>query len=241
VTAIDLPSATTNAAPTTGQPLVALTDVVRQYGSGTTAIRAINRVSLAISPGERIAVGGPSGAGKSTLLALLGLIDRADAGDVAMAGRPVNDLSEDARADLRREHVGFVFQLFHLIPALSALDNVAVPLLPYAPRRPILERAEGLLVELGVGDRLRNRPGELSGGEQQRVGIARALIAQPDLVIADEPTGNLDSQTAGRVIDLLLELQGQYGFALVVATHDAALAARLDRRLSLLDGRVVCD
>ena len=163
-------------------------------------------------PGERLALVGPSGAGKSTMLALLGLIDRADEGVVSIAGRPANDLPEDARADLRREHIGFVFQLFHLIPALSALENVAVPLLPYAPRRSTVERAERLLVDLGLGDRLRNRPGELSGGEQQRVGIARALIAQPNIVLADEPTGNLDSRTASKVIDLLIALQGQHGF-----------------------------
>lgn len=219
------------------QPLVQLSDVVRQYGSGGTAIRAINRVSLAVMAGERIAVVGPSGAGKSTLLALLGLIDRADEGEVTLAGQPANDLSEDARADLRRMYVGFVFQLFHLIPALSAVENVAVPLLPYAPRRPIMKRAERLLIDLGLGNRLQNRPGELSGGEQQRVGIARALVGAPSLVLADEPTGNLDSRTANQVVALLLELQRQHGFALVVATHDASLAGRLDRRVSLLDGQ----
>lgn len=223
----------------TRQPLVELAGVVRQYGSGTTAVRAIDGLSLAVRPGERLAVVGPSGAGKSTMLALLGLIDRADVGEVIFNGEPANDLAEDARADLRREHVGFVFQLFHLIPALSALDNVAVPLLPYEQRRPVLDRAEGLLVDLGLGERLRNRPGELSGGEQQRVAIARALIGQPDLVLADEPTGNLDSRTAGQVIDLLLGLQKRDRFALVVATHDADLANRLDRCISLLDGRVV--
>lgn len=222
---------------TIARPLVQLDDVVRQYGSGATAVRAIDGVSLAVMPGDGLAIVGPSGAGKSTVLALLGLIDRADEGEVKWAGRPANDLSEDARADLRRMHIGFVFQLFHLIPALSALENVAVPLLPYAPRRPIIERAERLLVDLGLGERLRNRPTELSGGEQQRVGIARALIAQPDLVLADEPTGNLDSRTAGQVVDLLFALQKEHGFALVVATHDAGLADRFDIRLSLFDGK----
>jgi predicted ABC-type transport system involved in lysophospholipase L1 biosynthesis ATPase subunit len=220
-------------------PIVELTDVVRQFGSGATAVRAIDGVSLAVAPGERIAVTGPSGAGKSTLLSLLGLIDRPDAGEVSLDGQLTNGLGEDARADLRREHIGFVFQLFHLIPALSAVENVAVPLLPYASRREILERAERLLADLGLGERLRNRPGELSGGEQQRVGIARALIGQPDLVFADEPTGNLDSRTAQQVIDLLLSLQERHKFALVVATHDASLATRLGRRVSLLDGRLL--
>jgi predicted ABC-type transport system involved in lysophospholipase L1 biosynthesis ATPase subunit len=220
-------------------PVAQLIDVVRQYGSGPTAVRAIDGASLLIMPGQRVALVGPSGAGKSTLLSLLGLIDRADEGEVSLAGQSANDLPEDARADLRRGHIGFVFQLFHLIPALSALENVAVPLLPYAPRRPIMARAERLLVDLGLGDRLRNRPGELSGGEQQRVGIARALIAEPDLVLADEPTGNLDSRTAAQVVDLLLGLQEQRGFALVVATHDAGLAARLVRSVELLDGRML--
>ena len=223
------------------EPLVQLFDVVRQYGSGATALRAIDHVTLTVMPGERLALVGPSGAGKSTMLGLLGLIDRADEGQISLAGQPTNDLREDARADLRREHIGFVFQLFHLIPALSALENVAVPLLPYAPRRPIMERAKRLLSDLGLGDRMGNRPGELSGGEQQRVGIARALIGKPDLVLADEPTGNLDSRTAGRVVDLLLDLQREHGFALVVATHDEHLAGRLDRRISLLDGRLVGD
>jgi predicted ABC-type transport system involved in lysophospholipase L1 biosynthesis ATPase subunit len=218
--------------------LVELSSVVRQYGSGPTSVRAIDSVSLTVMAGERLALVGPSGAGKSTLLSLLGLIDRADEGDVKFGGQQVNNLTEDARADLRRDHVGFIFQLFHLIAALSALDNVAVPLLPYAPHRPTLERARQLLADLGLGDRLQNRPGELSGGEQQRVGIARALIARPGLVLADEPTGNLDSRTANQVMELLFGLQERHGFALVVATHDATLARRLGRQLALLDGRV---
>ena len=218
------------------QPLVELSSVVRQYGSGLTAIRAIDQVSIKIKAGERVALIGPSGAGKSTLLGLLGLIDRADEGDVRFAGASANGLSEDARADLRRRYVGFVFQLFHLIPALSAVENVAVPLLPYADRRPTMERAQRLLVDLGLGDRLNNRPGELSGGEQQRVGIARALVASPSLILADEPTGNLDSRTSNLVVELLLQLQTRHGFALVVATHDVKLADRLDRVVTLIDG-----
>jgi putative ABC transport system ATP-binding protein len=223
---------------TANPPTVELIETVRVFGSGDTAVRAIDGVSLAVAPGERVAITGPSGAGKSTLLSLLGLIDRPDAGEVCLDGQRTNDLGEDSRADLRRAHIGFVFQLFHLIPALSAVENVAVPLLPYAPRAEILERAEALLADLGLGDRLRNRPGELSGGEQQRVGIARALIGQPTLVLADEPTGNLDSRTARQVIDLLLGLQKRHTFALVMATHDAGLADRLGRQVQLLDGRL---
>ena len=223
----------------TEQPLVTMRDAVREFGAGPTAVRAIDRASLEIWPGERLAVMGPSGSGKSTMLALLGLIDRPDDGEVSFRGQLANELAEDARADLRREHIGFVFQLFHLIPALSAIENVAVPLLPYGPRQPLLKRAEQLLVNLGLGDRLSNRPGELSGGEQQRVGIARALIAQPSLLLADEPTGNLDSKTATQVVDLLLALHEEHNFALVVATHDAALAARLGEAIVLRDGRIV--
>ena len=222
------------------QPLAQLTEVVRQFGTGATAIRAIDGVSLAVGPGERIAVVGPSGAGKSTLLSLLGLIDRVDEGEVRLRGEAANDLSEDARADLRREHIGFVFQLFHLIPALSALENVAVPLLPYASRRPILERAEGLLLDLGLGDRLRNRPGELSGGEQQRVGIARALIGQPDLVLADEPTGNLDSKTGIEIMALFARLH-QGGNTIIVVTHEAEIAAYAHRVIAIRDGQVERD
>lgn len=222
-------------------PVVALTDVTRELGSDATAVRAVDGVSLSILPGARLAITGPSGAGKSTLLALLGLIDRSDQGEVVFLGKSANGLSENDRADLRRAHVGFVFQAFHLIPALSAVDNVAVPLLPYAPRQELLERAKRLLVDLGLGGRLRNRPGELSGGEQQRVGIARALIGGPDLVIADEPTGNLDSRTAREVVDTLLAMQEARGFALVVATHDVALSERLGARLSLQDGRPLPD
>jgi putative ABC transport system ATP-binding protein len=166
-------------------------------------------------------------------------MDRPDEGEVCIAGTETSKLSEDDRANLRRTHIGFVFQLFHLIPALTALENVVIPLLPYVPKSQLMDRARALLADLGLGDRLGNRPGELSGGEQQRVGIARALIGRPDLVLADEPTGNLDSRTATQVMELLLRLQDRDGFGLVIATHDHALAASLDRRVSLLDGRLV--
>jgi predicted ABC-type transport system involved in lysophospholipase L1 biosynthesis ATPase subunit len=226
---------------TDAPPIAELTDVVRRYGSGPTAIHAIDGVNLTVERGERMAVVGPSGSGKSTLLSLLGLIDRADAGEVRLDNQMTQELREDARADLRRHHIGFVFQLFYLIPALTALENVTVPMLPYAAQGPIRERARRLLDDLGLGERLGNRPGELSGGEQQRVGIARALIGKPDLVLADEPTGNLDSRTADQVVEVLLGLQTKYEFALVVATHDARLATRLVRQVSLLDGRINAD
>lgn len=220
-------------------PVAELRHVVLRYGSGETEIRAVDDVTGAVQPRECLALLGPSGAGKSTLLSLLGLLDRPDVGEVWLSGVRADDQPEEARADLRRMHIGFVFQLFHLIPALSAVHNVAVPLLPYVPRDPLLKRAQELLTDLGLGARLNHLPGQLSGGEQQRVAIARALIADPDLVLADEPTGNLDSRTARQVMDLLLSLQETHGFALVVATHDEAVARQLDRRWSLLDGALM--
>lgn len=219
-------------------PIVELTGASRQYGSGPTAVLALDSVDLVIGKGERVAVLGPSGAGKTTLLALLGLLDRPTDGTTRLDGADVDALSDDARADLRRERIGLVFQLFHLVPPLSALENVMLPLVPYRQRLPLERHARELLDNLGLGDRLHHRPGELSGGEQQRVAIARSLIAEPDLVLADEPTGNLDSQTSRQVVDLLETLQGQHGFALVVATHDPTVADRFTRHVNMRDGRI---
>lgn len=194
-----------------------------------------------VGKGEQVAVLGPSGAGKTTLLALLGLLDRPTDGTVRLDRADVDALGDDARADLRREKIGLVFQLFHLVPALSALENVMLPLVPYRPRLPLERDARDLLDNLGLGDRLNHRPGELSGGEQQRVAIARSLIAKPDLVLADEPTGNLDSQTSRQVVALLETLQAEHGFALVVATHDSTVADRFTRHVNMRDGRVEGD
>ncbi len=219
--------------------VVELLGVTRRYGSGATAVPAVVDASVSIWERDQVAVVGPSGSGKTTLLALMGLIERPDGGLISFLESPTDNKSEDQRADLRRAHVGLVFQLFHLIPALTALDNVLIPLLPYRPRHEIEPRARDLLLRIGLGDRLHHRPAQLSGGEQQRVAIARALINQPRLVLADEPTGNLDSKTGSRVIELLLGLQTEAGFALVVATHDDRFAARLGRVVRLSDGRVV--
>jgi predicted ABC-type transport system involved in lysophospholipase L1 biosynthesis ATPase subunit len=218
--------------------MLQLTDATRMYGSGATAVVALDHVDLAVAHGEQIAVLGPSGAGKTTLLALMGLLDRPTEGSVLLDGSDVGGLSDDARADVRRERIGLVFQLFHLVPALSALENVMLPLVPYRSRRDLDAHARELLGQLGLGDRLRHRPGELSGGEQQRVAIGRALIADPQLVLADEPTGNLDSQTSRQVVDLLATLQAEHGFALVVATHDPTIADRFSRHVLVRDGRL---
>lgn len=196
---------------------------------------------MSVRTGERIALVGRSGSGKTTLLSLLGLLDGPDSGSVTFAGRDVVRMTEDERANFRRTHVGLIFQLFHLIPALSALENVCAPLFPYRRRGAVEPLARELLDRLGLSRRMGHRPAQLSGGEQQRVAIARALINGPRLVLADEPTGNLDSQSAETVIELLLELQSQHEFALVIATHDELLATQMTRTVRLLDGRIAAD
>lgn len=212
--------------------------VSRRYGSGETAVDALRQVDLSVRAGERIAVVGPSGSGKSTLLGILGLIDHPDEGWILIDGQEVAGLGEDQQADLRRSHIGLVFQTFLLIPALTAIDNVLAPLIPYGLDRRTVARAQELLEIVGLGDRMTHRPGQLSGGEQQRVAIARALINAPHLVLADELTGNLDSGTADKVMDALDVLQDRFGFGLVVATHDDRVAARMQRIVRLHDGAV---
>jgi putative ABC transport system ATP-binding protein len=218
--------------------LVTLDGVTRRYGTGQTAVTAVDDLSLEVGRGDRIAVVGASGSGKSTLLSLLGLIERPDVGRVMFEAIDTAELSDDERANIRRTRIGLVFQLFHLVPALTALDNVLLPLIPYQPHTTIEPRATELLGAVGLADRLRHRPAELSGGEQQRVAIARALIAEPDLVLADEPTGNLDSATSADVVQLLITMQERHGYALVIATHDTAIAGSLEKRWRLEDGRV---
>ncbi len=218
--------------------LLVLEGVTRRFGSGQTAVEAVSEVSVAILANEQVALVGRSGSGKTTLLSLMGMIDRPTLGDVRFRGRSIGNLGEDERADLRRANVGLIFQLFHLIPALPALDNVLVPLLPYARRALIEPRARDLLTRIGLGDRMDHRPSQLSGGEQQRVAIARALINEPGLVLADEPTGNLDTRTSQQVMALLADLQSERQFSLVIATHDKEIAARMSRTLAISDGRI---
>jgi len=205
-------------------------------------VTALAGVDLEVGAGEVVFVAGPSGSGKSTLLHLLGALDRADRGAVEIEGRDVAQLGERERTLLRRGRIGFVFQAFHLVPVLSALENVEYPLwIAGVDRRVRRHRASELLAAVGLGDRLTHRPDELSGGERQRVAVARALVHRPAAVLADEPTGNLDSVTAAEVVDLLLALHREHGAALVVATHDAELLARAPRRVTLRDGRIVDD
>jgi putative ABC transport system ATP-binding protein len=195
-------------------------------------------VSLSIRRGEAVAIVGPSGSGKSTLLGLLAGLDTPSEGRVRLDGVDLNSLDEDARAQLRAEKLGFVFQSFHLLPTLTALENVMLPL-ELGGRGDARSEAERVLQRVGLGQRLRHYPAQLSGGEQQRVAIARAFTAGPALLLADEPTGNLDTHTGSRIIQLLFDLNREQGTTLVLVTHDTELAARCDRTLQLREGRLV--
>jgi putative ABC transport system ATP-binding protein len=212
----------------------------RFRGVGQDVIIGVDDVTVRLDGGATLAVTGPSGSGKSTLLHLLGAIDRPDFGKIVVDGADVTAMSRSQQADYRRR-VGFVFQRFHLIPALSALDNVMAPVLPYRTAFDKRDRARALLEAVGLGGREHSLPSRLSGGQQQRVAIARALINRPALLLADEPTGNLDSHTGGEIVDLLLDLRARYGMTVVVATHDPQIAARCDRYLRLSDGRITDD
>ncbi|MCY4400913.1 MAG: ABC transporter ATP-binding protein [Gemmatimonadetes bacterium] len=212
--------------------------VTRDYRQGRTLIRALRGVSLAVRKGDFLAVTGPSGSGKSTLLHLLGGVDVPTAGEVHFLGRSLASLSVEERAALRLREVGLVFQRFHLLPMLSAIENVELPLAgARVPRRERRERAAAVLERVGLADRLRHRPSELSGGQLQRVAIARALANDPVLVLADEPTGELDRATSRQILALFRELNAA-GTTLVVATHDLEFAAGAHRRIEVVDGRI---
>jgi putative ABC transport system ATP-binding protein len=215
------------------------------YPSGGRTLAVLREIDLAVAAGELVAIIGPSGSGKTTLLGLLAGLDRPSSGQVRLDGQDLALLTEDGRARLRAEKIGFVFQTFHLLPTLTALENVLVPLeLSGAARlngRSIRERAVGLLERVGLGERLDHYPTQLSGGEQQRVALARAFANEPRILFADEPTGNLDAETGRGVIDLLFELNRESGVTVVLVTHDPELAARADRVVRLAGGRIVED
>ena len=220
-------------------PALEAVDVTRTYELDGVSVEALRGVSVAVAPGDYIAVVGPSGSGKSTLMHLLGALDRPSSGTLRVGGRDVASLSQDELARARNETIGFVFQTFQLLARTSAVDNVAMPLVYRGVRRAERRRrAEAALVAVGMGHRLAHLPNQLSGGEQQRVAIARALVGDPQVILADEPTGNLDTRRGAEVIGLLEELNGQRGVALVVVTHDAQLAARAHRQLRMRDGLV---
>jgi ABC-type lipoprotein export system ATPase subunit len=222
------------------QDLIVTTEnLTKVYGDGAEA-RALDGVSLKVGDGEFLAITGPSGSGKTTLLNLIGTLDHPTSGRVVVDGADVNTLRGDALADFRRQKIGFIFQLFNLVPMLTALENVMLPLLPY--RRGLSfnlkERAQELLGVVGLGGRLHRLPGQLSGGEQQRVAIARALVNHPKVILADEPTGNVDSKAGQEIVGLLRRLNRELGLTVVLVTHDAALATQADRMVALRDGRL---
>jgi putative ABC transport system ATP-binding protein len=217
---------------------VEISRIAKRYSTGAQAVAALDGVSLSIEAGALVAVVGPSGSGKSTLLHLLGAMDVPDEGTIRVGAVEVTALSRRERVDYRRR-IGFVFQSFHLLSALTALDNVAAPLLPYRPDFDTHERARELLGAVGLAGREDALPSELSGGQQQRVAIARALVNDPILLLADEPTGNLDSRTGEELLQLLLELRAQRGTTVLVATHDPVIASRCDRIVRLQDGRIL--
>jgi putative ABC transport system ATP-binding protein len=220
---------------------VSLTAVSKTYRSGTgESVNAVDAVTLAIPSGQSVAITGRSGSGKSTLLHLIGAMDVPDAGQITIDGTDIARLRDSERAALRRR-IGFVFQRFHLLPALTALDNVLAPVIPYRTDFDKVIRARDLLGAVGLADRVKHLPSQLSGGEQQRVAIARALINHPGIVLADEPTGNLDTHTGADIVALLLQLRDEHGLTLLVATHDTSIAERCDRVVSLSDGRLLND
>ena len=219
-------------------PVIETQGLARTYHLGSTEVRALRGVDLCVAPGEFVALMGPSGSGKSTLMHLLGCLDTPTAGKYRLEGRDVSGLSHDERARLRNNRIGFVFQTFNLLPLLSALDNVALPLL-YQGRTPdVKKRATTALEQVGLAERVEHRPTELSGGERQRVAIARALVAEPALLLADEPTGNLDSKTGEEILRLLEDLHAS-GRTLLLVTHDAGVAAHAGRIVQMQDGQIV--
>jgi putative ABC transport system ATP-binding protein len=223
-----------------GGPLVVLDDVHLTLESAAGPVNILRGVSLEIAPGETVSLVGPSGSGKSTVMMILGGLERPSAGRVWIDGNDFGSLGEDALARLRRAYIGIVFQAFHLIPTMTALENVAIPL-ELAGRRDAFSPAAEGLAAVGLGHRLSHYPGQLSGGEQQRVAIARAFIADPKLLLADEPTGNLDADTGRLVIDCLFEHQARHDTTLLLITHDPGIADRCKRRVQLLDGRIIAD
>lgn len=220
-----------------GEPMVAARGLVRTYGGGPAAVHALRGVDLTVPRGELVAVHGPSGVGKTTLLNLVGGLDRPDEGKVAVDGTDLSTLKEKRLLELRRERIGFVFQTFGLVPVLTAAENVGVPLrLRHVPWRKREERVAGLLDRIGLGEHAAQRPGELSGGQQQRVAVARALAAGPALLIADEPTSQLDAETRDTVVGLLRAAVDDEGTTALVTTHDEELLAHADRVYELRDG-----
>ncbi|MDR2550181.1 MAG: ABC transporter ATP-binding protein [Desulfobulbus sp.] len=217
-------------------------DLCRSYRSGSDTIVVLDRVDLAVRAGEMVAIVGASGSGKTTLLQILGTLDAPDSGRLFFRGRELTDKNEPDLAGHRNAHIGFIFQFHHLLPEFTALENVMMPgLINGRPRAALKDKARHLLERVGLGQRLYHRSGELSGGEQQRVALARALVMDPALLLADEPTGNLDAASGNRVFALLHELSRNLGLAVIMVTHNLELARAMDRCLTLADGRLQAD
>jgi len=236
-----LPSASDREPLTASGPLIRLERLTRTFEVGDQLVRALDGVGLSIGAGEYLSLMGPSGSGKSTLLNILGLLDRPTAGEYWLGDVQTSTMPDDRLADTRQREIGFVFQIFHLIARMSALENVELPMMlagmPVADRR---ARARTALERMGLGPRIDHRPNQLSGGERQRVAIARAVVMQPRILLADEPTGNLDSTSGGEVVKIMEALHEQ-GLTLVVVTHDPAIGERAHRRLLMRDGQIVRD
>jgi putative ABC transport system ATP-binding protein len=220
--------------------IVSATGITRRYGEGDTAVHALRGVSLEVASGKLTAVMGPSGSGKSTLMHILAGLDKPTEGEVTIAGTEITELNDTQLTRLRREHVGFIFQFFNLLPMLTARENIVLPL-DLAGAKSKNGWVEELSAKVGLTDRLSHRPAELSGGQQQRVAIARALVSRPTVMFADEPTGNLDSTTSGEILELLRDSVTSLGQTTVMVTHDAHAAAIADRVLFLADGKIVKD
>ncbi len=219
------------------KPVLECSHVVRRFNEGASMLEVLHGIDLIVRPAERVAIIGASGSGKTTLLQIMGGLDDPDEGEVLVNGEAMHGADESAKGDLRNRYIGFVYQFHHLLREFTAEENVAMPLLiRRTPRAAALESARVLLGRVGLGERLHHKPGELSGGERQRTAVARALITRPQLVLADEPTGNLDSGNGRHVLDLMLELNQEFQTSLVIVTHDHSVAARMDRVLVLEDG-----
>ena len=219
------------------KPVLDCCNVVRRFNEGASTLVVLSGVDLQVQPAERVAIIGTSGSGKTTLLQIMGGLDEPDEGEVFINGEAMHGTNEAAKGDLRNRNVGFIYQFHHLLPEFTAEENVAMPLMiRREPKAAAIDKARELLGRVGLGERLHHKPGELSGGERQRAAVARALITRPQLVLADEPTGNLDAGNGEHVLNLMLELNQELKTSLVIVTHDHSIAARMDRILVLEDG-----